>query len=138
MGLASTGWGPHKHTNNTGELHAIAEALAYALQLRHLSGGYYPRSLLICTDSQYCLTKVTGRSRTTSNWVLVKQVLSLMQDWLRLAGVTLEFMKVQAHADDAWNNAADYCAKAGVGLSCPQVQAARARALALRASFFAP
>ena len=92
-------------TNNTTELAAIYVALKLAL---HLEMKKWVKSVVIYGDSQYAGNLVFGNWKPKENKELVatvKQLASLVPN------VTWKYVK--AHADNQYNNYADYLARSG-------------------------
>lgn len=94
-----------KTTNNTTELAAIYVALSY------LEGGELPSPIKvkIYGDSQYAGNLVFGNWKPKENKELVAKVKQLASKVPN--DVTWEYVK--AHADNQYNNYADYLAKSG-------------------------
>jgi ribonuclease HI len=115
--------GARTKTNNTGELQAIADAVNHVLHNNDLFAQY--KKVLICTDSQIALRQLTGYDRNNTNWEMVKCTQILLNRLMRPEGADIavaglaprkvEFMKVEAHADNYWNNWVDIFAKGSIG-----------------------
>ena len=95
-----------KTTNNTTELAAIYVALA-AIDHYRAEGEDVP-AVKIYGDSQYAGNLVFGNWKPKENKELVAKVKQLASE---VPNVTWEYVK--AHADNQYNNYADYLAKSG-------------------------
>ena len=104
--------GARIHTNNTGELSAIGEAL---LWFRDYAACPPFLFLTVYTDSQYCIDAISGgRAGTNSNTELINGIKALYES---LAG-QVELVKVAAHSGDRWNDEADRLAALGAQGKC--------------------
>ena len=92
-------------TNNTTELAAIYVALKLA---RDLEMNKQVKSVVIYGDSQYAGNLVFGNWKPKENKELVAKVKQLAS---KVPNVTWEYVK--AHADNQYNNYADYLARCG-------------------------
>ena len=92
-------------TNNTTELAAIYVALKLA---RDLEMNKWVKSVVIYGDSQYAGNLVFGNWKPKENKELVATVKQLAN---LVPNVTWEYVK--AHADNQYNNYADYLARSG-------------------------
>jgi len=92
-------------TNNTTELAAIYVALKLA---RDLEMNKRVKSVVIYGDSQYAGNLVFGNWKPKENKELVAKVKQLAS---LVPNVTWEYVK--AHADNQYNNYADYLARSG-------------------------
>ena len=98
-----------KTTNNTTELAAIYGAL----EMIRISNWEKQRdSYTIYGDSQYAGNLVFGNWRAKDNKELVAKTKSLLKA-VRDLGIHVEWAHVKAHADDEYNEYADYLAKSG-------------------------
>ena len=100
-------------TNNTTELAAIYVALKLT---RDLVMNKRVKSVVIYGDSQYAGNLVFGNWKPKENKELVAKVKQLASE---VPNVTWEYVK--AHADNQYNNYADYLAKCGA-YKAPQEQ----------------
>ena len=100
-------------TNNTTELAAIYVALKLA---RDLEMNKWVKSVVIYGDSQYAGNLVFGNWKPKENKELVATVKQLAN---LVPNVTWEYVK--AHADNQYNNYADYLARSGA-YKTPQEQ----------------
>ena len=92
-----------KTTNNTTELAAIYVALSY-----FEGGEFAPVKIKIYGDSQYAGNLVFGNWKPKENKELVAKVKKLASE---VPNATWEYVK--AHADNQYNNYADYLARCG-------------------------
>lgn len=93
-----------KTTNNTTELAAIYVALSY-----FEGGAFAPVKIKIYGDSQYAGNLVFGNWKPKENKELVAKVKQMASKVPN--DVTWEYVK--AHADNQYNNYADYLARSG-------------------------
>ena len=97
-----------KTTNNTTELAAIYVALSH---LESAGGAFPPVKITIYGDSQYAGNLVFGNWKPKENKELVAKVKQMASKVPAKHNVTWEYVK--AHADNQYNNYADYLAKSG-------------------------
>ncbi|KAI9050812.1 hypothetical protein LZ554_004931 [Drepanopeziza brunnea f. sp. 'monogermtubi'] len=121
----------YQHTSNRAELRAVIAALQFRDWDTDCNGGW--RSVVIATDSEYVAVNATDRIRhwETSGWETYNRRLSCLvaiknQDlWklllveirrLQSKGVNVSFWRIPRE----WNEMADKCAKAAVGLGASE------------------
>jgi len=112
--LSPSGLELGKTTNNTTELAAVYVALT-VIDYYRIEGEDVP-AVKIYGDSQYAGNLVFGNWKPKENKELVAKVKQLASE---VPNVTWEYVK--AHADNQYNNYADYLAKSGA-YKIPQEQ----------------
>ncbi len=95
-----------KQTNNTAEAFAIYHALLWAAEEKH-------KIVKIYSDSQITLNNLTkSPDRVKEN----REIFQLIEDVISANGLTVDYEKVPAHADNEGNNRADRLANGLVGI----------------------
>ena len=106
--------GADRATNNTAELTALAEGLAY---LREVDASTGPA--LLRPDSEYAIGIATGLSLPTTNRVLAQRVRRMWQDEEERRGGQLWALHVRGHSSNTWNHRADRgAARGALGFVC--------------------
>ncbi len=95
-----------KQTNNTAEAFAVYHALLWAAEEKH-------KKVKIYSDSQITLNNLKKSSdRVKEN----REIFELIEDVISANGLTVDYEKVPAHADNINNNRADRLANGLVGI----------------------
>lgn len=87
-----------KATNNEMELEAIRQALIYAKENSNLK---------VYSDSNYAIKQINGEWKAKSNTRLIREIQRLVIN----KKLTVEFEKVEAHANNSFNNEVDKLAR---------------------------
>jgi ribonuclease HI len=95
-----------KQTNNTAEAYAIYHALLWAAEEGH-------KKVKIYTDSQITLH---GLAKSPERVKENREIFQLIQDVIAANGLTVDYEKVPAHADNEGNNRADRLANELAGI----------------------
>lgn len=95
-----------KQTNNTAEAYAIYHALLWAAAEKH-------KKVKIYTDSQITLH---GLQKSPEKIKQNREIFQLIQDVISANGLTVDYEKVPAHADNENNNRADRLANEIAGI----------------------
>jgi ribonuclease HI len=95
-----------KQTNNTAEAFAIYHALLWAAEEKH-------KKVKIYTDSQITLH---GLAKSPDRVKENREIFQLIQDVISANGLTVDYEKVPAHADNVNNNRADRLANELAGI----------------------
>jgi ribonuclease HI len=95
-----------KQSNNTAEALAIYHALLWAAGERH-------KRVKIYTDSQITLH---GLAKSPDKIKANREIFQLIEDVIAANGLTVDYEKVPAHADNVNNNRADRLANGLVGI----------------------
>lgn len=95
-----------KQTNNTAEAFAVYHALLWAAEENH-------KKVKIYSDSQITLN---GLKKSPDRIKENKEIFQLIEDVIMANGLTVDFEKVPAHADNVNNNRADRLANGLVGI----------------------
>ena len=108
--------GASTHTNNVGELTAIAEALLW-LEIEAPGAADVPATIYY--DSTYAYTIITGQTSPVENDELVRQAKEI---YARVSAIrTIEFRHVKGHSGNQGNDCADALAAKGArGQQCSQ------------------
>lgn len=96
-----------KQTNNTAEAFAIYHALLWAAEEGH-------KNVKIYTDSQITLH---GLAKSPDQVKENREIFQLIQDVISANGLTVDYEKVPAHADNENNNRADRLANELAGIN---------------------
>lgn len=95
-----------KQTNNTAEALAVYHALLWAAEEKH-------KRVKIYSDSQITLN---GLKKSPDRVKENREIFQLIEDVIMANGLTVDFEKVPAHADNINNNRADRLANGLVGI----------------------
>ncbi len=95
-----------KQSNNTAEALAIYHALLWAAEEKH-------KKVKIYTDSQITLH---GLAKSPDKIKANREIFQLIEDVISANGLTVDYEKVPAHADNVNNNRADRLANGLVGI----------------------
>lgn len=95
-----------KQTNNTAEALAIYHALLWAAEEKH-------KKIKIYTDSQITLH---GLAKSPERVKANREIFHLIEDVIAANGLTVDYEKVPAHADNINNNRADKLANTLAGI----------------------
>lgn len=103
--------GAEVSSNNTGELSAIIEILAWVLHYAYALPFSPNYPIRVCSDSQYAMDALQGITRVTTNRLLVRTGQAILAAVQCYRNVT--FKKVKGHSGQLFNTRADELA--GVG-----------------------
>lgn len=95
-----------KQTNNTAEAFAVYHALLWAAEEKH-------KKIKIYTDSQITLH---GLAKSPDKIKANSEIFQLIEDVIAANGLTVDYEKVPAHADNVNNNRADKLANTLAGI----------------------
>ena len=102
------------HTNNTGELSALGEAIRWLLE----EDPDKSRSILLRPDSEYAMGVAIGDNTPSANKKLAEWVVRMYGALKRQRKGKVRWLHVKGHSEHKWNDVVDNLATAGAEGGC--------------------